>query len=132
MVGVGMVMLLLALYGLYLSLTHKYEQQPLYLRLLPWAIILPYIGNSTGWLFTEIARQPWIVFGLQKTADAVSPNVTVGMVLTSLIAFTLIYGVLMVADIYLLAKYARLGPGEANQTGPADAPAGVPVGAYLK
>lgn len=132
MVGVGMVMLLLALYGLYLSLTHKYERQPLYLRLLPWAIILPYIGNSTGWLFTEIARQPWIVFGLQKTADAVSPNVTVGMVLTSLIAFTLIYGVLMVADIYLLAKYARLGPGEANQTGPADAPAGVPVGAYLK
>lgn len=132
MIGAGMVMILLALYGLYLLLTNKYERQPVYLKLLTWAVVLPYIANSAGWLFTEIARQPWIVFGLQKTADAVSPNVTVGMVLTSLILFTLVYGVLMVADIYLLAKYARMGAGETGQTGPAESAAGVPAGAFLK
>ena len=72
-----------------------------------WAIALPYIANSTGWIFTEIGRQPWIVFGLQKTADAVSPNVSAGTVLFSLVAFTLLYAVLMVADVYLLKKYAK-------------------------
>ncbi|GIK42485.1 MAG: cytochrome ubiquinol oxidase subunit I [Chloroflexota bacterium] len=132
MIGAGMGMFLLALYGLYLLLTNKVERQPVYLRLLTWAVVLPYFANSTGWLFTEIARQPWIVFGLQKTADAVSPNVTVGMVLTSLILFTVVYGVLMVADIYLLAKYARMGAGEAGQPGPAESAAGVPAGAFLK
>ncbi len=132
MIGAGIVMLLLALYGLYLLLTNKYERQPLYLRLLPWAIILPYLGNSSGWLFTEIARQPWIVFGLQKTADAVSPNVTISMVLTSLILFTVVYGVLMAADVYLLIKFARLGPGEASQTGPAETSPTVPASAFIK
>jgi cytochrome d ubiquinol oxidase subunit I len=56
-----------------------------------------------------MGRQPWIVFGLMKTADAVSPTLTPAMVWTSLIAFTLIYGVLMIVDIYLLVKYARAG-----------------------
>jgi cytochrome d ubiquinol oxidase subunit I len=57
---------------------------------------------------TEMGRQPWIVFGLMKTETGVSPNVPAGMVLTSVVLFTLIYGVLMIADIYLLAKYARV------------------------
>jgi len=111
MIGAGFLMLSLALFGLYLILSEKYGRQRLYLRLLIWAIALPYIANSSGWLFTEIARQPWIVFGLQKTADAVSPNVSGGMVFLSFIGFTLLYGALMVADIYLLAKYAK---GEAD------------------
>ncbi len=132
MIGAGMAMLLLALYGLYLLLTNKYERRPLYLRLLPWAIVLPYLGNSSGWLFTEIARQPWIVFGLQQTADAVSPNVTVGMLLTSLILFTVVYGLLMAADVYLLVKYARLGPGEASQPGPLETAPGTPASVYIR
>jgi cytochrome d ubiquinol oxidase subunit I len=71
------------------------------------AIALPYVANLTGWLFTEIARQPWIVFGLQRTEDAVSPNVSPEMTLFSLLVFILLYGVLMVAGVYLLAKYAK-------------------------
>jgi cytochrome d ubiquinol oxidase subunit I len=114
MVGAGFLMALIALVGLYLVLRDRVEKNPPYLRLLIWAIALPYIANSTGWLFTEIARQPWIVFGLQKTADAVSPNVSAGAVLLSLLGFTLIYGVLMVADVYLLVKYAK------NETGGVD------------
>ena len=70
-------------------------------------IALPYLANTTGWLMTEWGRQPWIVFGLMKTADAVSPNVSpAAWCWLSLVGFTLVYGALMVADIYLLAKYA--------------------------
>jgi len=73
----------------------------------PMMLVLPYLANTSGWILTEIGRQPWLVFGLMKTADAVSPSITTGMVLTSLIIFTILYGILMAADVYLLAKYAR-------------------------
>jgi cytochrome d ubiquinol oxidase subunit I len=108
MVGAGMLMVAVAMYALYLVLRDRLSNAHRFLRWLPFAIALPYIANSTGWIFTEIARQPWIVFGLQRTEDAISPNVSVGMLLTSLIAYTLIYGALMVIDVYLLGKYARV------------------------
>ncbi len=107
MVGAGFLMLFLALYGLYTAIQKKTENAPRFLRLLPFAIFLPYLANITGWLLTELGRQPWIVFGLQRVEDAVSPNVSAETVLLSLVGFTLLYGVLMVADIYLLAKFAR-------------------------
>jgi cytochrome bd ubiquinol oxidase subunit I len=109
MVGAGMVMLLLGALATATVLRDSFARSPRLLALLVPAIALPYIGNSSGWIFTEIGRQPWIVFGLQKTADAVSPNVTALMVLTSLVGFTLLYGALMAADVYLLRKYAVLG-----------------------
>ncbi len=109
MAGAGFVMLLLCVYGLWKSSGQRVVDSPRYLRLMIWAIALPYIANSTGWIFTEIGRQPWIVFGLQKTADAVSPTVGVAEVLFSLIAFTLVYALLMVADVVLLKKYAQAG-----------------------
>jgi cytochrome d ubiquinol oxidase subunit I len=114
MVGAGFLMAFLALYGLYLVMRGQFEGKPRFLRLLMWAIALPYIANTTGWLLTELGRQPWIVYGLMKTSDAVSPNVTAGTVLFSLIGFALLYGVLMAADVHLLVKYAKSGPvGEA-------------------
>lgn len=112
MVGAGFAMLALILFGLYLVLKDKIASHSWFLKLALIAIALPYLANSTGWLFTEIARQPWIVFGLQKTADAASPNVTTGMLWLSLIGFTLIYGVLMAADVYLLVKFAKKNPQE--------------------
>jgi cytochrome d ubiquinol oxidase subunit I len=107
MVGAGFAMALLALYGLYLVMKNRFEGQHRFLRLLVAAIALPYIANTAGWLMTELGRQPWIVFGLMKTQDAVSPTVSLGMVLLSLVVFTLLYGALMAADVYLLAKFAR-------------------------
>jgi len=112
MVGAGTIMALLVLFGLYLLWRNKIETTPWYLKAMLLAMALPYLANSAGWLFTEIARQPWIVFGLQLTKDAVSPNVTIGMLWFSLIGFTLLYGVLMVADVHLLTKYAKAGPGK--------------------
>ena len=116
MVGAGFVMAFLGLYGLYLALRGGFERRRLFLRVLVLAIALPYLANTTGWLFTEIARQPWIVFGLQKTADAVSTSVSGGEVFLSLVGFTLLYGALIVADVYLLAKYARGESIEAEET----------------
>jgi cytochrome d ubiquinol oxidase subunit I len=75
----------------------------------PFMIALPYLANSFGWILTEIGRQPWVVYGLLKTKDAVSPNLTPGMVLTTIIGFTLVYALLMAADVYLLVKYAKAG-----------------------
>ncbi|NLC55841.1 MAG: cytochrome ubiquinol oxidase subunit I [Armatimonadetes bacterium] len=110
MVAAGMLMIVLALYGLYLATTGRLEKKPLYLKLLPLAITLPYIGNTGGWFMAEIGRQPWIVFGLMRTEDAVSPSVSAASVLLSLVLFTLVYGVLMAIDIYLLRRYAKEGP----------------------
>lgn len=115
MVGAGFLMAALAFYGLYLVLREKFEQKRWFLRLLPFAIVLPYIANTSGWLFTEIARQPWIVFGLKLTKNAVSPTVAGETVLLSLAGFTVLYGVLMAVDVYLLAKYARVEPGETEE-----------------
>jgi cytochrome d ubiquinol oxidase subunit I len=73
------------------------------------AIVLPYLANSTGWLLTEFGRQPWIVFGEMRIEEAISPNVGTGALWISLIGFTLIYGVLMVADLWLLWKFGSAG-----------------------
>ncbi|MCX7707498.1 MAG: cytochrome ubiquinol oxidase subunit I, partial [Anaerolineae bacterium] len=107
MVGAGVVMVALGAWALYRVLRDRISAPGWLLRLLPLAIALPYIANTSGWILTEMGRQPWIVFGVLRTEDAISPNVPGGMVLASLIGFTLIYGVLMAADVYLLAKYAR-------------------------
>ena len=121
MIGSGLLMVALALIGLYLSLKNRIEGTAWYLKVMPFALFLPYIANTTGWLMTELGRQPWIVFGLMKTDVAVSPRVTAGMVLVSVALFTLVYGALMAADIYLLNKYAKGGPGSEEPLIPAAA-----------
>ena len=121
MVGAGTLMFLLAAYGLWKVARKGVPENALYLKLMFWAIALPYIANSAGWIFTEVGRQPWLVFGLQKTIDGVSPAVGVGEVLFSLIAFTLVYGILMVADVVLLKKYAAAGIPDNDAAGPATA-----------
>jgi cytochrome d ubiquinol oxidase subunit I len=96
--------------GLFLSLRDQLAAMPRFLKILPYAMLLPYIANSAGWIMTEMGRQPWIVFGLLRTEDAASPNVSAGMVALSLVIFVVIYGVLMAADLYLLAKFGKAGP----------------------
>jgi cytochrome d ubiquinol oxidase subunit I len=112
MVGVGTLMLFLAAALVFLSLRGKLTGAKRFLGLLPFAIALPYIANTAGWLLTEMGRQPWVVFGLLKTANASSPVVAPGIVLTSLIIFILLYGVLMVVDGFLLVRFAKAGPVE--------------------
>jgi cytochrome d ubiquinol oxidase subunit I len=112
MVGLGLLMGLFVLYGLYLIWRKKSLSEAKFLNWFPIAIAFPYLANSSGWILTEMGRQPWVVYGLLKTSDAVSPMLKTqpGMVLSSLVIFTLLYAVLMIADAYLLVKYAKAGP----------------------
>jgi cytochrome d ubiquinol oxidase subunit I len=109
MVGAGMLMLLLAAWALWGSLRASFEKSRWLLALLVPAVTLPYIANSAGWIFTEIGRAPWIVFGVMRIESGVSPGVTPGEVLFTLVGFTLLYAVLMGADLYLLSKFAKAG-----------------------
>ncbi|GHV54525.1 cytochrome ubiquinol oxidase subunit I [Deltaproteobacteria bacterium] len=83
-------------------------------RILILAIPLPYIAIMAGWCLAEVGRQPWIVWGMMRTNDAVSP-VPASSVALSLFAFMIIYAILGLVDIWLLRKYALLGP--SNGTG---------------
>ncbi|MHB1134316.1 MAG: cytochrome ubiquinol oxidase subunit I [Chloroflexota bacterium] len=109
MVGTGFAMVFLAAVALALLWRRRLHGVPFLLPLLALSIALPYIGNTTGWVLTEVGRQPWLVFGLMTTPSGVSPTTSAGMVLFSLLAFTLLYGALMVADIYLIAKFSLGG-----------------------
>lgn len=112
MVGAGMLMLLLVLLALLFMLRNQIEKRTWLLKALLLAIPLGYIANTAGWLLAEVGRQPWIVFGLMRTEQGVSVVVAAGAVLTTLVGFTLLYGGLMAADVYLLAKFARKGTEE--------------------
>jgi cytochrome d ubiquinol oxidase subunit I len=121
MVGAGLLMIALAAAALFLGLKKWLDRYPWFFRLLAWSIPLPYLANTGGWLLAEVGRQPWIVFGLMRTEEGISVITTGGMVVFSLVAFALLYGAAMVADIYLLVKYGRKGvPTEAEAEPPAD------------
>jgi cytochrome d ubiquinol oxidase subunit I len=71
--------------------------------------LLPMVANSFGWIFTEMGRQPWVVFGLMPTSAGVSPSTSVAEVATSLAMFTLLYGVLAIIEVKLLLRYVQAG-----------------------
>ena len=102
MVGVGFLMLLLAFLALIRPKVKFLNKNPVFLKLLLPAMALPYIASTCGWILTEQARQPWIVYGLQKVQDAVSPNLTTGDVLFSLILFIVLLGALVTVTGWLM------------------------------
>ena len=81
-----------------------------WLKYVPAMLMVPYLANASGWILTEMGRQPWIVYGLLKVQDAVSPNLTTVDLLISLIGYTVVYGSLAVAMVKLMLKYAKAGP----------------------
>lgn len=107
MVGSGGIMLLLSLFGVYMSYRDKLTHKSRYLKWMPLAIALPFIANTTGWIMTEMGRQPWVVFGYMKTEDAVSPSVTFNEVLFSLISFTTMYAILAGVSIFLYVRHIK-------------------------
>ncbi len=111
MIGFGMLAGLISLVGLWLTRKRATRQVPRWFYRAAFAgLFLPFAANSVGWIFTEMGRQPWSVYGVLRTADGVSPSVSAGMVLTSLIVFTLLYGALAVVDGVLMVRFAKAGP----------------------
>ncbi len=110
MVGLGFVFVALTAWAW--GKRDTIESSPRVLKALVWSIPLPYVAIQTGWTLAELGRQPWIVYGLMRTRDAVSP-LAVSQVAVSAAAFILVYTLLGIADFYLLFKYARKGPAPA-------------------
>ena len=115
MVGAGGLMIILALAALVIGRKDKLANYKWFLRILSVSIALPYIANSAGWILAEMGRQPWIVYGLQTVNDGVS-NIPASWVLISLIGFALVYTILMIVDVYLMAKFGIQEP-SLNQEG---------------
>jgi cytochrome d ubiquinol oxidase subunit I len=107
MVGSGGLMILISLLGMALLWRRKLMTSRWYLRILAFAIVLPYIANICGWVVAEVGRQPWAVVGLLRTESAVSPNVSVPMLALTLACFVVLYVFLAIVDIYLLRKFSR-------------------------
>jgi cytochrome d ubiquinol oxidase subunit I len=107
MVGLGFLFALLTLVGWFKR--HQLEDSPRYLKIMLYAIPLPYVALQAGWIVTEVGRQPWIVYGLMRTKDAVSP-IAASQVGVTLAAFIAVYAALGVVAFYLIAKHVRRGP----------------------
>ncbi|MCL6562480.1 MAG: cytochrome ubiquinol oxidase subunit I [Firmicutes bacterium] len=109
MVLAGTLMILLAGVGTWWVLHQKHRAHPRFLRLMTWAIGLPYVANIMGWVMTEVGRQPWVVYGLETTAQGVSRSVSATEVWITLLVFGGLYGAMGLAAVYLMRKYIRLG-----------------------
>jgi len=111
MVGIGTIMPLIALFAW--TKRRDIAKHPWFLKLLPWAIPLPYLGLQAGWVVAEVGRQPWIVHGLMRTSDAVSP-IAGGQVGFSLAAIIVLYTLLGAAGFFLAGRAVKQGPDAAH------------------
>lgn len=118
MMGLGFLSMLIAVLGLWMTRKGKLNLPTWAWNVAIWSAPLPVLGISLGWMFTEMGRQPWLVFKLMKTADGVSPGINGVDVLISLIVFTAIYGILAVVEMKLLLAAAQQG---IDETEPAQA-----------
>jgi cytochrome d ubiquinol oxidase subunit I len=112
MIGLGALAMLIAVVGLWLTRKGNIDLKKWQWNTAIWMSPMPLLAIAVGWMFTEMGRQPWIVFKLMKTADGVSPGVSASDVLISLIVFTLLYGVLAVVEFKLLMKAVKQGPND--------------------
>jgi len=110
MVAIGILLILLTLYATYLRFRGKLFNKKWLLMIFVFSVLLPQIANQVGWFAAEMGRQPWVVYGLLRTSDAISKAVTANQVLSSLIMFFLIYAVLFLLFLYLLDKKIKKGP----------------------
>jgi cytochrome d ubiquinol oxidase subunit I len=114
MIGLGVLAALVALAIIVQWRRGRMQTSGRLLRIATWSVILPLLANSAGWIFTETARQPWLVYGLLRTKDGISPTVSTGFVAATLVGFTLLYGVLGVICFGITRRIAQAGPDPAT------------------
>ena len=110
MIGAGMLMALIALLGMFLDRRRRLAESRWFLRFALLGLVLPILANWSGWVFTEVGRQPWVVFGLLKTDAANSPNVSTLDVAITLTGYVVIYAVLIAIGSWLMHREAVHGP----------------------
>ena len=110
MAGMGMIMLAVSWLGNLLRLTGRLETARWFL----WGTFLSFptgfIATLTGWYTAEVGRQPWVVYGLLRTKDAITPSLVTGDVLLSLIGYIVVYGLFVSFGLYYIYKLLRSGP----------------------
>jgi cytochrome d ubiquinol oxidase subunit I len=112
MVAIGMLLIALSLFAVFQWWRGKLFEHKWLLWAFVFAVLLPQIANQVGWFAAEMGRQPWVVYGLLRTSDALSKVVTANQVLFSLLMFSVIYLLLFALFIYLLSKKIKHGPNE--------------------
>jgi cytochrome d ubiquinol oxidase subunit I len=117
MTGFGMLMILISGLAVFWSFKDDPGKRPWFLKIIIPAGLLPTLSITAGWILTETGRWPWIVHGLQKIEDAISPNVSAGNIIFSLVSLSLVYGVLMIMGISLGLKYGKSDPPAADVRG---------------
>ena len=118
MVGFGLWFIALFATAFWFSATRQFDRHRWFLRAALLSLPLPWLAAELGWVVAEYGRQPWVIEGVLPTALGVS-STGAGNVLFSLLGFALFYTLLLVADLYLLVKYIRIGPDEAQSSAPA-------------
>jgi cytochrome bd ubiquinol oxidase subunit I len=110
MVGCGLIMLALAWIGSYLNISAGIERS----RLLLWPTFLsfplPFVATLTGWFTAEVGRQPWTVYGLLRTADAMTPFLTARAATISLVVFCAVYVFIFAFGTFYIYRLLRIGP----------------------
>lgn len=104
MVAIGMFLIAITLYASFLLWRGKLYDKRWLLHIFVWSVLLPQIGNQVGWFAAEMGRQPWIVYKLLRTSDALSKSVTANQILFAIILFTIVYIILFALFIYLMNK----------------------------
>lgn len=109
MVGIGFLFLAVAIWSLWLRWRGGFDGRSWFLRACVATLPLGFVGTIAGWIVAEVGRQPWVVHGLMRTADAVS-NIPAAQVMTSLILFVAVYGILFAAFLYYVGRLVAKGP----------------------
>ncbi len=110
MIAIGMFLIALTAYGTWLLYKGKLFENRFIMQVFLWSVLLPQIANQAGWFAAEMGRQPWVVYGLLRTSDALSKAVKANQIIFSLILFGLVYFTLFSLFIYLLNKKIKHGP----------------------
>jgi cytochrome d ubiquinol oxidase subunit I len=126
MVGIGFIMLFLAIAGQVLRLRGRLWDSVWFLRSCQWAAPLGFIAVIAGWTVTEVGRQPWTVYGLLRTADSVSPSLTTMDVALSLTFYIVVYLIMFPTGIAFMAGLARRGPQQPQNLEPTEIESGRP------
>src|SRR5499427_1121642 len=128
MVGAGVLMLALVVAGLVLRGLGRLFASDWYLRACQFAMPLGFLAVLAGWTTTEVGRQPWTVYGLLRTADSVTPSLTVPDVLVSLVLYAAAYLVIYPTGFLFMLRLVRKGPGETHAVPKAPVQAGRAAG----
>ena len=114
MMSIGFAMMALSAFFIFANIRGDITRAK-WMKWVPWVLALPYLANACGWILTEMGRQPWVVYGLLRVQDAVSPNLTAIDLFISLIGYSIVFCALAYAMVYLMKKYAIAGPYAAMQ-----------------